>query len=231
MSFTMNFRSALNGFNREDVANYISYMNNKHNSEVTALATENERLQSRAARVDELTEAQNRAQQLLQEQAVRNEELLTQLQQLREENRKLQDQMAELSAREQTQKNAPDNDMELARMRSRCNALEEQLLRAQANDRGASLNRNAEQELEAYRRAERTERVARERAEQIYRQASTAIDGAANKVDTAFTMISELSDQVSNQLAQLHSAISGSKHALADAASTLYTIRPEDETR
>lgn len=35
-----NFRSALNGFNREDVVHYIEYMNNKHTSLVNQLQTD-----------------------------------------------------------------------------------------------------------------------------------------------------------------------------------------------
>ena len=37
MSVTQRFRSALNGFNREDVVNYIEYMNNRHAAEVEQL--------------------------------------------------------------------------------------------------------------------------------------------------------------------------------------------------
>ena len=230
MSNAMNFRSALNGFHREDVVNYISYINSKRNSEISALENNQERLNEQLAQAQKnLSDGETRLRELqtrLEEQTARSEELQTQLEAQTARNEELQKQLAA-----QGENVDAANDMELARLPSRCAALEEELLRAQAKDRSGMLNRNTEQELEAYRRAERTERVARERAELIYRQASNAIDGASDKVDTAFTMISDLSDQVSAQLAQLHSAISGSKHALAEAASTLCTIRPEDTIR
>ena len=40
MAEFQNFRSALHGFNRQDVVNYIEYMNKKHNSQVEQLNTQ-----------------------------------------------------------------------------------------------------------------------------------------------------------------------------------------------
>ena len=40
MAEFQNFRSALNGFNRQDVVNYIEYINNKHNSQLEQLNTQ-----------------------------------------------------------------------------------------------------------------------------------------------------------------------------------------------
>ena len=37
MAAAKHFRSAFNGFNREDVVNYIEYLNNQHNSQVEQL--------------------------------------------------------------------------------------------------------------------------------------------------------------------------------------------------
>ena len=84
-------------------------------------------------------------------------------------------------------------------------------------------------ELEAYRRAERTERVARERAEQVYNQVNGVLADASVKVDEAYDRIDGLSQQVTSQLAQLQEAVTSSRQALSDAAATLYTIRPTGE--
>ena len=86
-----------------------------------------------------------------------------------------------------------------------------------------------EQELEAYRRAERAERVARERAEVVYHQANAVLSDATAKVDEAAALIGSIADQLSGQLSQFQSAVIGSKQALHDAATTLYAIRPEAE--
>ena len=96
------FRSALNGFNRQDVANYIAYLNNKHTSEVEQL---NNRLQS----------ALNR---------------------------------------QQTER---DLEQRLSQAEARCAELEAEL----AGRRAAPAETHTDSELEAYRRAERTEREAK----------------------------------------------------------------------
>ena len=47
MSELKNFRSAFRGFNRQDVVNYIEYINNTHNAQVEQL---NNQLQAALAR-------------------------------------------------------------------------------------------------------------------------------------------------------------------------------------
>ena len=46
MAAFQNFRSAVGGFNREDVVRYIEYINNKHASQVNQLKTEIQALQT-----------------------------------------------------------------------------------------------------------------------------------------------------------------------------------------
>ena len=48
MSAPQNFRSAFNGFNREDVVHYIEFLNSKHAAELNQLRTENEELREQA---------------------------------------------------------------------------------------------------------------------------------------------------------------------------------------
>ncbi len=52
MAENQNFRSAFNGFNREDVVRYIEYSNNQHSAQVAQLQTELEELRA------QLTQAQ-----------------------------------------------------------------------------------------------------------------------------------------------------------------------------
>lgn len=119
----------------------------------------------------------------------------------------------------------------------RCNQLEQELETAKtekeqlaaelaASQQNASRKLQAEEELEAYRRAERTERYARERAESLYRQANGALADATIKVDDAANQVAQMSDRVIAQLAELQDVVAGSKQALRDAAATMYTIRP-----
>lgn len=87
--------------------------------------------------------------------------------------------------------------------------------------------RNQAEELEAYRRAERMERSAKERAEQIYRQATGTLAQATAQVDSAADRYRQATEQISSQMEKLQSAIEYSKNALLDAATTMYAIRPE----
>lgn len=70
MSAPQNFRSAFNGFNREDVVHYLEYINNKHTALVNRLTEENAALRAqlenqpaddRFEEVEELTRQLNEA--------------------------------------------------------------------------------------------------------------------------------------------------------------------------
>ena len=96
---------------------------------------------------------------------------------------------------------------------------DEALLRAS----GAKLD--ASQELEAYRRAERAERVARERAEQVYSETGAVLTQASTRVESALRQMSGISQQVTGQLDTLQAAISASRLALQDAADTMQKLK------
>ena len=187
MAAPQNFRSAFNGFNREDVVHYLEYINTKHKNQLDILTSENQEL--RAA-----------AQQPGEDQAQRIESLQAQLE---EEKARC----AELS-------------QQLAAMQQRCQELEQKEAPAET---ASSL---AAEELEAYRRAERIEREAKERAELVYFQANGVLTEATNKVDDISNDITDMADQVMRQLTQLQMAVSSSKQALQDASSIMNTIRP-----
>ena len=163
MASVHHFRSAFNGFNREDVVHYIEFMNNQHASELEQLKN-----------------------QLLAAQGKGNSELL-----------------ARLEAAE-----------------ARCAQLEAQL---------ATETAAAEEELEAYRRAERAERLARDRAQQIYTQANAVLADVTCKADTASEQISAIAQQVSQQMLQYQQAVTDTKDALREAVASLGAIRPEEE--
>lgn len=218
-----NFRSAFNGFNREDVVHYIEYLNTNHSAEINQLRSELELLQNKLDAASANTEAQER----LAAAEAQREEYKRKLAEAEEDAEALRRRCAELERERNdalTKANTIDPSLE-----ERCRALEGQLQAAIAARDTALRNAarcQVEQELEAYRRAERTERVARQRAEQVYSQANGALADATVKVDEASSQIALVTDKVSAQLEQLKQAVAGSKQALADAAATLYTIRP-----
>lgn len=193
MNMPQNFRSAFNGFNREDVVHYIEYINARHHAEVKQLKSELDLLQNMANNVPNVSV------------------LEAELEALREERDLLLAKIAELEAQETVPETAP--------------AVSE----AAAAPAVPAPVASAELELEAYRRAERMERIARERAEQVYHQANAALADASVKVDAAALQISQMSEAVLNQLTGLQQAVNNSKQALADASATMYTIRPTQD--
>lgn len=196
MSASYNFRTAFNGFNREDVVHYIEYINSKHTTQLNQLRTD-------------LTAAQQE-NAVLKAQPQHNPELEAQVAVLTEKLAQLEEEL--LTA----QIAKSDLEAQLADMTTQRDAA--------LNDQ-AQVQRRNEEELEAYRRAERVERQAKERTEAMYQKANGVLADATAKVDNASAQIAGIADQVAAQLAVLQQAVTGSKTALKDAATTLYTIR------
>ena len=196
MAAPQNFRSAFNGFNREDVVHYLEYINTKHNNQLNQLTAENQ----------ELRAAVQQPSQDLQELVA-----------------SLQAQCAELTAQLEAEKatNAELTE-KLEALEARCSELEN----AEAPAAADTLSTLASEELETYRRAERIEREAKERADLVYYQANGVLSGATAKVEGISSDITDIADQVMRQLTQLQMAVSSSKQALQDATSIMNTIRP-----
>lgn len=198
MAAPQNFRSAFNGFNREDVVRYLEYIHTKHNNQVSQLTADAESLR---AQLESMQQA---------EPAI-DPQLELQLALLEQEREQLLQQVEELTAR------CAGLTQELEESR----AAQEAAQQAHARD---ELLRA--EELEAYRRAERAERLARERADLLYRQTNGVLADATAKVDGVCAEVASVADQVMSQLGQLQSAVASSKRALQDAADTMYSLRP-----
>ena len=203
MAQQQTFRSALNGFNREDVVNYIEYLNSVHTAEINQLHSELDFLRNREP-VVEMTpvvdeEAVAQQNEVIQQQASRIRELFDYCKELEEK----------LAAAEEAKVHA------------------EEKLQAVVTQQN-SFQARANEELEAYRRAERIERQAKERAEQLYQQSNGALAEASIRVEEAASQIGQLSDMVMAQIAQLQNAVCGTKQAMKEASQILYTIHPQE---
>ena len=195
MSAPQNFRSAFNGFNREDVVRYLEYINTKHTTQVNQLNSEIDYLRTRV--------------ETMQPDAA-----------LAEQRDALQARVQELEAR--------------------CSELEQQLAAAPKAEPVAAESlpvivpaASAQQyttsdELEAYRRAERAERLAKERAELVHHQVNGILSEATIKVESLSQEIGSMAAQVMAQLSQLQGAVAGSKKTLQDAAATMYSLKPNN---
>ena len=184
MSAQQNFRTALNGFNREDVVRHIEYLNARHAAEINQLNSELEYL--RTHRSEPAPAAT--PDPVIEQQAARIRELF-----------------------------------------DRCQELERELETLKAEkDKPSTASQAAE--LEAYRRAERVERLAKERAEQVCHQVNGTLADATLRVDEAAALLNGVTDKVMEQLTQLQTAVTSSRQALTDAAATMYALRPDAET-
>lgn len=204
-----NFRSAFNGFNREDVVHYLEYLNSKHTSLINQLTDE----------VDNLRQKLKAAAEAIAADSERAERITA----LEEEN-------ADLKAKlEEARQARADSDAARQALEKECIQLKEQLANRPEAPAAPVCTQSADRELEAYRRAERAERLARERADQLYRRTNGVLAEATVKVDQVAADIGTIADRVMTNLQQLQQAVTGSKQALQDAANLMYTIRPEEE--
>ena len=174
MAAFQNFRSAVGGFNREDVVRYIEYINNKHSSQINQLNTEMQALQ------EELSQLRGQT------------DLSAQLEEANARIAQLEQERDALAAQVEQMVNRPQTDSE----------------------------------LEAYRRAERAERIAADRVAQLYNQANGALADATAKADDTATQVTELTDALMVQLQQLQTVLSSGGNSMRDAAAALFAIRP-----
>jgi len=209
MAAHQNFRSAFNGFNREDVVRYLEYLNSKHSALINQLTEEAENLRQKLKlAADAIAADSARAERIAA---------------LEEENAALKAQL------EEAQQGRAASDAARQALEAECIRLKEQLANQPEVPAAPVREESADRELEAYRRAERTERLARERADQLYRRTNGVLADATVKVDQVAADIGTIADQVMTNLQQLQLAVTGSKQALQEAAELMYTIRPEED--
>ena len=211
MAEQQNFRTAFNGFNRDDVVQYIEELNARHAAEVNQLNSDLQYLQEKLDALESVCPeldapmSEPIANEPMNVDSGLVEELEAQLAEAEESAR---------TAKAQLEEQKAEN-------------LRLQVLLDAALARQNEAHNTAE--LDTYRRAERVERDARNRAREVSDKANAALSDATNKVDETAIQISELTEAAMQKLRQLQLAISGSKQILRDTATVLYSIRPEDE--
>lgn len=192
----LNFRSSLHGFNRQDVANYLEYLNNRHAAQVNQLNTDLEALRRQAE-----APAEDPQRTALE---ARCRELEQQLEAARKER---DEALAQREAAEQ----------KLASARAGPGGGPAPVLRRKAGGQPGAGSLSP---------AERTERMARERAEQVYSETGTVLTQASNRIEAALRQMTGISQQVTGQLDTLQTAIASSRLALQDAAQTIDKLKP-----
>lgn len=187
MAEQQSFRSAFNGFNREDVVHYIEFLNNKHNAQLNQMRTEMDDLRAELTLV---RQAPGRSIKLESELIAANQRIA-----------ELEATLASVTAQlEQARKHVP-----------------------------TPAESRITEELEAYRRAERAERKANERAMEISTQANGVLADATARVDETAVHFSEMAEMIAEKLAEFRDMMIASKATLRDAATAMYAIRPEED--
>ena len=204
MAVTHNFRSAIGGFHREDVVRYIEYMNTKHASHVNQLTNEAESLRTKLKELEAVPVKEDRTPQLEAQCA------------------QLQAQLTEANSAKAALEEASKLHQEALA------AAEAQIAQLKEKMEHMAIDMQA-RELDAYRRAERTERLAQERADRIYQQAAGTLAEATTQVDTAADLFHQIGARVNSQMEELQQAIESSRTALQEAAATMYAIHAEEE--
>ena len=217
MSAVKNFRSAFNGFNREDVVHYIEYVNNKHNIAINQLNNELQALKDELAALRAKPEQDPELLAQLEESQKANAALSEELETLRAQIDTL---TQEAAANEQAQ--ASGSQEELEAIKQELDDTKQQLEQARQSAATAHLN----YELEAYRRAERVERMAGERVSRMYDQINGILADAALQADESAAQIGQAADKVAAQMAELQAAINQSRNAMKETATAMYAVRP-----
>lgn len=192
MSEPLNFRSAFNGFNREDVVHYIEYLNANHANQIRQLQADLATMQ-RESFLPEVDEDQAARIAEMEEQFAQQESLLTAL-------------------------NAEKDEL-----LAKCAQLEAQLAAVNAAKETArpQFSTCMEEELAAYRRAERVERLANERANAIYRDLRVSLQGTADKTESAVTKLDSISSQFNAQINALRDSLFDNKSYLDQSLASL----------
>ena len=196
------FRTALHGFNREDVVAFIEKLTNTHRQELNAVEEENERLRSA------LEQASRAASD-------ENEQLVNELKEtagkLRAENDELRRQLQEAQTRAQEVKESkPAAPAFSAPM---------------ADPAPVEPRRDySEMELAAYRRAEVMERLARDRSQTIYRQVQSVFSNGASKLEIGQNDLAQLTKTLEMDVSQLIQLLARLRGAFSETEESFRVI-------
>lgn len=191
------FRTALHGYNREDVVAFIDRMTREHEDALRRLEEKNAQLRTQldeagealaAARENEETEkALSDAQALANDLRARNEELEQRLAALEEE----------LESR--TEEDTETVPMPIPQDLEEPIAPVAEVLPVEVQPS----KDYTELELAAYRRAELAERLARERSGDVYRQVQSVFNQASQRLDAGKADLEQLSKTLTGNVNQM----------------------------
>lgn len=203
------FRNALHGFNRDDVVSYIESTAKQHEEELSQLREQNTRLHRQLDEANDTIarlQVNAQVQQELEAANLRVSELLQENQELAERVRSLEDSLAAAPSVSE----APE--VVTQDLTEPIPAINEVLPVEVAPSKDYT-----ELELAAYRRAELAERVARERAADVYREVSAVFQHANTKMDGGRQDLEQMTRTIQADVNQLMNILAGIRSAYDEA--------------
>lgn len=196
MSDFSKFRTAVSGFNRTDVVNYIESTSIEHQKALRKLTDERDKLAAENARLQvELAGLQKRLEQAQAD----NDALSGQVNALAQEGSDLAEQLKKAEEAQQELLTRPDPQPSEP-------VLQPEEPEKSEEPEAAQEPSLTEKELTAYRRAEQTERNAAVRARRIYAQLSNLCEDARTRYMDSGEEIAALAADLSTGLSRLQDA-------------------------
>lgn len=203
------FRNALHGFNRDDVVSYIDSTAKQHEAELRQAQEQNLRLQRQLDEANQIIASLRASEDVQQELDAAKERISRLLQ----DNEALAEQVNTL---EEALANAPKEpevpEVVTQDLTAPIPAIQEVLPVEVAPSKDYT-----ELELAAYRRAELAERVARERAADVYREVNAVFTNATSKMDSGRQDLEQMTRTIQADVNQLMNVLAGIRSAYDEA--------------
>ncbi len=215
---SMQFRAALHGYNKEDVVAYIDRMSREHDETVLRLQGENDQLRSHIVQLQEALN--NAADNPETEKALSDAQTL--VADLRARNSDLEARVKELA-----------DELEHARAEQKAETVPMSITQdlsapippvAEVIPAVAPSKDYTEMELAAYRRAELAERMAHERAEDVYQQISSVFGQANARIDSGRADLEQLSRTLTEDVNQMLTLLTNLNSAYRQAETSFAEI-------
>lgn len=209
-AINMNFRSALNGFNRTDVVQFLQGLTTEHERELRSIQEENARLQ------EELSAVRAEAETAAETAKAETEAAKAEGEAARAEVEAAKQALAEKCAELDETKALMDS--------LRVDAAKQPALDAPMSPASLSPTPPSdfnEMELAAYRRAEMTERIARERAAASAERLKSVFAQAEKKLNLAGQDFSVLLDAFRNDFDQLQQVLCAAQGIVCESSESL----------
>ena len=233
---TAQFRAALHGYNREDVVSYIDRMSREHEDTIRRLNESNDSLRAKLAEANESLASASDHREAEQALAVTRKVLFERekslneakalIGELRARNGELEEQVRTLTEEleEARTRVLPEPQPEPQDLDEPIPPVETVLPTPEPKPDYTEL------ELAAYRRAELAERMARDRADEVYRQIQSVFGQASAKLNTSRTDLEQLRHVVVKDVNAVLTLLEGLDNVYQQAALSFGEIGERNRT-